>query len=118
MSDPKREVTVNFECPSTPTYAVGGAWGGPSPDGSTIVAHLYVEHATLPNYLKYSAEDMPDGGSRVDLSSEERVSRGDLTREVQASIVLTPEVAISLAQWLVDKAQIALKTRGRRGDDK
>lgn len=108
---PKPEFTIGFQqAANKPTIAVSGAWGGPSPDMSTIVAHLFVEHGALPSYLTYNREE-DDEGSRLDMSSEQRVSRNDITREVQATIVLTPEVAISLANWLVEKAQIALNNR-------
>ena len=94
-----------------PTYAVGGAFGGPTPDGSAVVAHLYVEYGALPSYMTYEKIETEEG-ERIDLSSEQRVTRHDRIREVQATIHLTPEVAIALAQWLVQNAQIALKRRG------
>lgn len=110
-----KEFTVDFQrSVDKPTFAVGGAWGGPSPDGHSVVAHLYVEHWVLPNYLTYQMEAV-EGGHQIALDTEERVSRADVTREVQATLVMTPEVAMVLAKWLAEKAQAAIQQRGGRG---
>ena len=56
----------------------------------------------------------PDGTfmavSGADETSQQ-VSRGELTREVQASLVLTPEHALQLGQWLQENARQAMQQR-------
>ncbi len=107
MSQNKKQFTIGFEAlKDKPTYAVNGAWGGTTPDGSNIVAHVFVERYSLPNYLTYDSE--ADAESvRVDRESEQRISRADITREVQASLVMTPESALRFAGWLREKAMQA-----------
>ena len=119
MEEPEKEpipeqdpmFTIGFEQASNkPTFAVGGAWGGPTHDGSAVIAHLYVEYGALPNYLRYDTEER-EGKTHIIPDSEQRVTRNDRIREVQATIHMTPEIAIVLAQWLVEKAKIALSIR-------
>ena len=110
-TDPKYSIGFQPQDANKPTFAVGGAFGGPTADGSAVVAHLYVEYGALPNYMTYETIETEEG-ERLDPSSEQRVTRHDRIREVQATIHLTPEVAIALAQWLVQNAEIALKRRG------
>ncbi len=84
------------------TLPVGGAWGGPSPDGTTIVAHLYVEYPPAPSIMTGSVEE----GGRIDMSKAERVQRADVIREVVDTIVMTPAAARRLGEWLIQKADI------------
>lgn len=94
-----------------PTIAVNGAFGGPNGTGTTVVAHLFVEHATVPSMITHAVnEDLS-----IDLVHGDAVKRGDVTREIQATIVLSPENAIELGRFLIEKAGLALKQRGRHG---
>lgn len=89
------------------TIPVTGAWGGIRSDGSNIIAHLFVEYASLPNII--NAEIKED--NTIDPNKGERISRGDVTREVQTTVVLTPEAAVSIGEWLVKKGKEAKKVR-------
>lgn len=112
--------TIGFKSnPEKPTIPVGGAWGGPSPDGSVVVAHVFVESFTLPNYLTYQGKIIDGGKVKINAKTEERVTMNDITREVQATLVMTPEVAMSFATFLKSKAQSAFRTRkeGLGADD-
>ncbi len=86
------------------TFPVTGAWGGPTPDGDSLVVHLYTEYQSTPNSIKANVED--DGS--VNISEGQRITRGDVTREIQGTMVLSPKQAISLGQWLVKHGQNAL----------
>jgi hypothetical protein len=102
--------TISFafrESETKPTLPVMGAWGGPSPDGTTVLAHVYTEYASIPSAMKHRVDQQ----GRVDLAKGETISRADVTREVLATLVLSPEHAMSLGQFLLEKAALALKTR-------
>lgn len=86
---------------------VTGAFGGPTPDGNSVVTHVYVEHATLPSITSAPM----DASGTVDLSKGKDVKRADLTRIVQATLVMSPEVAHSMGRWLQDKAKVATQAR-------
>lgn len=89
------------------TVPVSGAWGGLSPDQTSIVVHFYVEYKTMPNIIDVEVDEH----GHADPNKGKPVSRGDFTRETQATFMMTPESAISIGKWLVDKGSQALKNR-------
>jgi len=93
-----------------PTLPVSGAFGGPLHDGSLVVAHVYAEFGTIPALEEH---DVQEGGV-VDLSKGHQIKRGDLTRKVLATLVLSPEAAEAFGKWLADHAQKALAFRGKK----
>lgn len=108
MAAKSTEVSVLYDEPSPrPFIPVGGAIGGHSPDGSSVIAHLYVESATLP--ARESMERDADG--RVEPAKATRIVRGDITRSVQATLSLSPEVAVRLGKWFVAQGQAAIEHR-------
>ena len=108
MSSEEKTVSIVFTNRNDrDSIPVTGAFGGPTPDGLAIVAHLYIEHGTVPSMVTHPIED--DG--TVDFKTIHPVTRGDVTREVQATIVLAPEHARSLGVWLAGHANAALKKR-------
>lgn len=97
-----KDVSIVFERnKDANTFPVTGIWGGSSPDVTNLVAHFYTEYKSTPNSIK---ADVQEGG-RVDVNAGERISRGDITREIQGTMVLRPETAISIGQWLIQKGQ-------------
>ena len=110
MSDePPEEITFVYEdADEVPTLATTGAQGGPTPDGASVVANLYVERASIPHHVSHQIDERGE----VDLSeTSQQVSRGEVTREMQASLILTPEHAMQLGQWLQDRARQAIQRR-------
>ena len=89
------------------TVPVTGAWGGVSPDGSAIIAHFFIEYQTTPNSITFEIDE--EGRGNPDLGHA--ISRGDGTREIQATFMIPPERAISIGQWLIEKGTRALQTR-------
>jgi Spy/CpxP family protein refolding chaperone len=72
------------------------------------VANLYVERASIPHHVSHQIDERGE----VDLSEmSQQVSRGEVTREVQASLVMTPEHAMQFGQWLQENAQQAMEQR-------
>ncbi|MFO8098097.1 MAG: hypothetical protein R6T83_00575 [Salinibacter sp.] len=110
MSDPApNEVTFVYESTGdAPTIAATGAHGGPTPDGASVVANLYVERASIPHHVSHQINEE----GQVNLSERsEQVTRGELTRDVQASLVMTPEHAMQLGRWLQRNAKKAMQKR-------
>lgn len=104
-----KDISIVFERnKDCKTFPVTGAWGGITPDTLSLIVHLYSEYQSIPNSIK---ADVQEGG-KVDINSGERISRGDITREVQGTMVMSPEHALSLSNWLGEKAREALKNRG------
>lgn len=100
---------VYLEAEGRPTITATGAYGGPSPDGSAVVAHLYTEFATVPSVEQHQVGE----GGKIDLEKGEKVRRGDITRDVQATLVLPPEAAARLGAFLQEKARLAIEGRNR-----
>ena len=114
---PPKQISIVYEKVSgKPTVTATGAFGGPSPDRQSIVAQLYVEHGSVPSVVSHSIrEDMS-----VDLQHGDAISRGDITREIQATLVLSPEAAVVIGNWLVRHGIAAINGRGTledKGDD-
>lgn len=108
----QQSVSIVYEDSSNKqTIAVNGAFGGPTPDSFNVVAHLYVEHRTVPHSISHPVDEK----GNVDFSNDKSstVSRGDVRREVQATLLLSPENSIRLGQFLLDKGAIALQNRGK-----
>jgi len=108
MSEEPKQVTFVYEkSEGKKTIAATGAIGGPTPDGRSVVSHFFVEHAAIPNYTTH---DIGEGG-RIDLSKGDTVKRGDATREIQVTLITSPEEAINIGKWLVEKGEQALNQR-------
>jgi hypothetical protein len=114
MPDKSKTFTIHYqERTDKPTIPVSGAYGGPSPDGNLVVAHVYVEQATLPSHVTH-----PVKGNRVDLREGHEIRRSEATREVQATLVLSPEAAIALGEFLMRHAGSAMAVRELSRADK
>lgn len=110
MADKKQTLSIVYEePPSRPWIPVNGAIGGVSPDGSSVIANLYVEGGTLPALEDH---EISVSGS-VDLSKGNQIRRGDITRMIQATLVMAPEAAIRIGKWLAEKGQNALDNRSK-----
>ena len=104
MAEKKDSVSIVYEePPSRPYIAATGAFGNPSPDGASVIANLYIEAATVPAREDH---DIAPGGY-VDFTKGNQIRRGDLTRTVVATMVLSPEASIRLGRWLVEKGEEA-----------
>jgi hypothetical protein len=98
---------VYEEVPNRPIIPVQGAFGGPSPEGFSVVAHVYAEFGTVPA----REENELLAGSRVDPTKATYIRRADTTRLVEATLVFSPEAAISMGKWLASHGRAALKHR-------
>jgi hypothetical protein len=110
----KGSITIVYEeAPSRPIIPVGGAYGGPTPDGASVVAHVYAEYVTIPAIQEHQVDER----GRVDLGVGKPIKRADVTRLVQASLVLSPEASITIGNWLVEKGNNALQQRAKQREE-
>lgn len=78
---------------------VTGAWGGVSPQGE-IIFDLFVEKLEVPESVKIKVEP---GRPPVEMAREGQVH----IRESQIGVVVRPDIARSLGEWLIQKANEA-----------
>jgi hypothetical protein len=105
--DNTRKISIVFEKNKNAiTFPTGGVYGGPTPNGEGIAIHFYTEYGTIPNSTTL---DVIDG--KITDPIGENISRGDVTREIQATTFVSPELAIIIASWLNDNANKILRNR-------
>ena len=108
MADKKGTLSIVFEeREDRPHIPVSGAIGGPGPGGTLVYAHVYTEFATIPAMEDH---DVSEHGS-VDLSKGQRIRRGDITRSIEATLIMPPDVAIAVGTWLVTNGKAAQTSR-------
>lgn len=115
--DAPSEITVVFEeADGRRTVSATGAFGGPAPNGNSIVANFYVEKPSTPHHIKHGISQVDEG--RVSLEEPTgRVMRGEITREIQTTMVMNPKDALEIGQWLVENAKKVLEHQGGESDD-
>lgn len=87
------------------TLSVNGAWGGVSPNGNgSIIVNLYQDQPTIPTI---SDVEIDENGV-ANMSNAQNITRGDITREVQAIICMSPTDAINIGKWLTQKGEEGL----------
>jgi hypothetical protein len=74
---------------------VDGVIGGLTPKG-LIHAAVFTEHAPIPQKTVQRIQD----GVVGDEITDERVVRDGIVRDVAASLIMTPEMAQKLVEWL------------------
>jgi len=106
MKDEKNSVAIYYEeRPVKPTIVAHGGFGGPTAGGTSVAIHLYAESPPIPSIEEVEVDsNMKSIGSTV-------IKRGDARREVQATLILTPEGAIQIGQWLVNHGRSCIKMR-------
>lgn len=109
----QNQLTIVYEKAShKQTVAITGATGATSIDNLTVVLHTYVDSGSLPSYETHEVNE--DGSVRLD--NPDATKRGDVTREVQASLVMAPEVAVLVGRLLVQMGERAISGRGGQGN--
>lgn len=109
MEEAPNELTIVYEkAEGKRTITATGAHGGPTPDGASVVVNLYVEKASTPHHVTHEISE----SGQVDLSKQSgEVKRGEITREIQASLVMDPEHALQVGRFLQQNAEQAMKQR-------
>ncbi len=94
------EIKIIFK--KAPDYRIipaTGAWGGVNPQGE-IVFDLFVEKLEIPESIRIKVEP---GRPPTEIAREGQVH----VRESQIGVVVRPDIARSLGEWLIQKANEA-----------
>jgi hypothetical protein len=80
---------------------VDGVFGGLSPTGE-ISASLFSQRPPIPQLTVQALKSKNELGEEI---VAERVSKDGLVREMEVSLVLSPQVAEALAKWLMERVE-------------
>lgn len=109
MSSQAGTVTITYKSsPDRRTVAINGAVGGIL-NGPEVVVDLYVERGSLPDVT----QQLDVQGQPV-YASETPINSYSKTREIQTTLVLNPEMAIGLGQYLIKLGEQAQSQYGQR----
>jgi len=73
-----------------------------------VSASFYHERGSIPNVISFAVDEEGRGNP----NQGDRIARGDVTREIQVTAQMSPEMAISIGQWLIDKGKEGIERRG------
>jgi hypothetical protein len=90
------------DSPTKVSFAPSGIWGGNNFQGQ-IIAHFFTESRAFPVATTVT---MDSAANKVVESVENRAGELRTIREVQASIVLSPDIAEAIGNWLIGNATI------------
>lgn len=76
-----------------------GAWGGLSPNNE-VVFDFFIEKHVNPEFIELEIEN----GKKV---GEKQKGERAFIREAQVGIVLRPDIAYAIGEWLIEKAKNA-----------
>jgi hypothetical protein len=110
MSEEKKTFSIVYESrKDKPVIAVTGAVGGSNSNTDTVVAHLYVEYASVPAISTHPVIDE----KAVDMSAEsaDEIKRGNITRDILATLVLSPANAVTIGEWLANHGRALLEIK-------
>jgi hypothetical protein len=94
------EIKIAFrKAPDYRMIPVTGAWGGVNPQGE-IVFDLFVEKLEVPDSVQIKIEP---GHPPMEISRQGQIH----VRESQIGVVVRPDIARSLGEWLIQKANEA-----------
>ncbi|MBD3337483.1 MAG: hypothetical protein GF353_00150 [Candidatus Lokiarchaeota archaeon] len=99
MEDEK-QISFNIDFSKSKNYNIypaTGAYGGLSPNGE-IICHFFIEYEKLPDNIKVSV-DVNSGKVK-----ENKKTDKTYTRDIQCTLVLRPDIAKSIADWLLKNA--------------
>jgi hypothetical protein len=109
MGKEKKKIVLQWENnPDRKTFTATGAYGGPSPDREALIINFFIDRNSLPNYEEFE----PDEHNQIRMDAGRKVSRGDFVREVQHTLVLTPNVALKIGNWLIKRSNEMLNPKG------
>ncbi|MHB8581050.1 MAG: hypothetical protein ACYDA4_14505 [Ignavibacteriaceae bacterium] len=104
MADLRKEISFVYEkSKDAKTVPANGAYGGPTPDNSGVVIHFYLEYGSIPHSTDIPIEV---GQTTADPKLGRNITRGDFTREIQSSIFMSAESAITIGKWLITRGEI------------
>jgi len=99
---PKEIKIIYRKVPDFRLLPATGAWGGPSINGEIIV-NFYTDRVQEPESVTVVIDESTGVGAEKPLPPPQHV------REVLVGVVMRPDIALSIGQFLVDKASSVLK---------
>lgn len=86
-----------------------GAVGGLTQAG-TVVAHIYSEYVELPRAEVVTIHD-DESKTKKFVGGGDRRNKKVVIRAIQASLMMPPEVAVSVGKWLIKNGEESLAKR-------
>lgn len=105
--------TIDFHYIKSPQFSslpVHGAFGGPTPQG-LIAATLYSERHPIPKRVTHGFR----GDGSLDEGKPSDDSLSGIVRQLEAEVFLTPEIAESLGEWLLEQVREFKAVKARVG---
>jgi hypothetical protein len=101
----KTEVKITFTvAPHYRLLAATGVWGGPTPNGE-IVIDFVVDRAAPPDYVTVEVDEFGN-------AKEKPIMELRTIRERQVGIVMRPDIALAIGNFLIEKSNLLLKKPG------
>jgi hypothetical protein len=85
-----------------------GAWGGPTPNGE-IAIHFFVELQAFPDEVEMF---MDKNGNQSE--GDRKYSGTEFVRRLQTGVVLRPDVALIVGEWIVNNAKSMMIPQEKR----
>ena len=107
MEIPKDRLNIAFkEGPEYKIFPATGAYGGPTPQGE-ILCNFYVEYREPPESI--SVEINKSG--KVE-EVDRKQAQQKYIRELEVAILMRPDIAKSIGEWLIKTAEKIYSPRG------
>ena len=92
------------------TLPATGAWGGVTPHGD-ISINFFLEQPTIPNSATIKKKDNS-------IEQDHDPPKAEFEREFQVGIVMRPDRALVVGNWLIERAKMShiLHTEGQKDD--
>jgi len=106
MSADERETVLHARFTESKYYhkvAATGVYGGASPQGE-IICNFFVEEQSIPE----SVEVRIDKETGVASETSDKNVRRVTVREIQVAVVLRPDIAKAVGEWLIQRANEVL----------
>lgn len=99
----KFDTTLDIEYQKATDYKLfpaTGAWGGPTPQGE-ILCNFFVEHTAIPKSVTLTI-------NKGVVQPGEASEPSRIVRELQTAVIMRPDIAKSIGEWLIRKAEEVL----------
>ena len=105
MPDTPIPDTINYRFVKASDYRTvlaTGAWGGLTPQG-LVAADLFAEAAQVPDSITHAFT--PEGVPGEEIGRDWGQSAPCLERTLQVRVMMTPDTARKVGEWLIEKAK-------------
>jgi len=101
---PPSEVSFEYDIPEDYQIEfVNGVFGGISPRGD-IICHFFLERSEIPKEERFRILEDGKIGELLERKPSDEPKK--ILRELKIGLVLSPQQAASIAQWLAEKAAL------------